>query len=58
MGRTELTPLEKAAYEVAMTAEGIYASLAVAALLSVAGDTPGDDALLIAFCDGYEAAEA
>ena len=58
MPRTELTPLERAAYEVALTAEGIYASVALLALLSVAGDTDGDAALLVAYCDGYEPAQA
>ena len=52
------TPLATSAYDAAITAEGIYASLAVAMLCSAATDEDALYELLIAFAAGYEAAEA
>lgn len=52
------TPLATSAYDAAITAEGIYASLAVAMLCSAATDEDALYELLIAFAAGYEATEA
>ena len=56
----ELThpPLATSAYDAAITAEGIYASFAVALLCSAATDEDARGEMLIAFAAGYEAAEA
>ena len=52
------TPLATSAYDAAITAEGIYASFAVALLCSAATDEDALYELLFAFAAGYEATEA